>query len=102
MRPWWVEHQELQAALSRHPDDLADASGQTLAVAHLLAVVGGAAEVAGDEQPVVDLVSDDKDVKPTVKKESGGGNSSSGGGRYGGARHGGGRERNGGGGGIGY
>jgi hypothetical protein len=26
-RPWWVEHRELQAALSRHPDDLADAPG---------------------------------------------------------------------------
>jgi hypothetical protein len=47
-RPWWVEHRELQATLSRHPDDPADASGQTLAVAHSLAVVGGAAEAAGD------------------------------------------------------
>jgi hypothetical protein len=58
---------------------------------------------AGDDQPVVDLVSDDdEDVKPAVKKEGGGGGSSSGGGRYGGGRHGGERERNGGGGGIGY
>jgi hypothetical protein len=46
--PWWVEHHELQAKLSRHPDDPADASGQTLAVAHSLAGAGGAARgVAG-------------------------------------------------------
>jgi hypothetical protein len=48
-RPWWVEHQELQATLSRHPDDLADTSGQTLAVAHSLAVVSGAVEAAGND-----------------------------------------------------
>jgi hypothetical protein len=28
-RPWWVEHREVQAALSRHPDDLEDAPGKT-------------------------------------------------------------------------
>jgi hypothetical protein len=68
-RPWWVEHWELQATLSRRPDDPADVPGQTLVVAHSLALVGGAAEAAGDEQPVVDLVSDDdEDVKPAVKK----------------------------------
>jgi hypothetical protein len=27
-RPWWVEHRELQATLSRHLDDLEDAPGQ--------------------------------------------------------------------------
>jgi hypothetical protein len=38
----------------------------------------------GAAKPVVDLGSeDDKDVKPTVKKEGGGGGSSSEGGRYG-------------------
>jgi hypothetical protein len=56
-----------------------------LAVALSLAMVGGAAEAIGDDQPVVDLVSDDdEDVKPAVKKEGGGGGSSSGSGRYGG------------------
>jgi hypothetical protein len=85
-----VEHRELQAALSHHPDDPADASGQTLAVAHSLAVVGGAPKAAGAEQPMVDLASDDdEDVKPVVKKEGGGGGSSSNGGgrRGGGCRH---------------
>jgi hypothetical protein len=94
MRPWWVERRELQAALSHYPDDPADAPGRTLALAHFLAVVGGALEAAGAEQPVVDLVSDDdEDVKPAVKKEGGGGSSSSGGGRYSGGRRGGGRGR---------
>jgi hypothetical protein len=80
-RPWWVEHRELQAALSRHPNDPVDAPGQTLAVAHSLAVVGGALGAAGAAKPVVDLVSDDdKDVKSAVKKEGGGGGS--GGRRY--------------------
>jgi hypothetical protein len=68
-----------------------------------LAVVGGAPQATGAEQPVVDLVSDDdEDVKPAVKKEGGGGGSSSGGGRYGGGRRGIGRGCNGDGGGIGY
>jgi uncharacterized membrane protein YgcG len=76
-RPWWVEHRELHAVLSCHPDDPEDASGQTLAVAHLLAAA----------KLVVDLASDeDEDVKTMVKKEGGGGSSSIiiGGGRYGG------------------
>jgi uncharacterized membrane protein YgcG len=101
-RPWWVEHRELQAVLSRHPNNPANAPGQTLALANKLAVVGGAAEVVGDEQPVVDLFSDDEDVKPAVKKEGGGGSSTSGGRCYGGARHGGGHGRNGSGGRSGY
>jgi hypothetical protein len=66
----------MQAALSCHPDNPADAPGQTLAVAHSLPVVGGAPEAPGAEQPVVDLFSDD-DVKPVMKKEGGGGSSSS-------------------------
>jgi hypothetical protein len=71
-RPWWVEHRELQATLSRHPDDPKDAPGHTLAVAHSLAAAKS-----------VDLSSDnDEDVKPLVKKGRGGGDSSSG--RYGG------------------
>jgi hypothetical protein len=73
-RPWWIEHRELQAALSRHPNDPEDAPDQTLAVAHSLAAA----------TPVVDpACDDDEDVKPMVKKE--GGDSSSGGGRYSGA-----------------
>jgi hypothetical protein len=39
MQPWWVKHRELQATLSRHRDDLADASGQTLAVATSLVMM---------------------------------------------------------------
>jgi hypothetical protein len=67
-------------------------------MAHSLAVVGGALEATGAEQPVVDVVSDnDEDVKPAVKKEGGGSGSSSGGGRYNGGRRGGGRGRYGGG-----
>jgi hypothetical protein len=45
--------------LSRHPNDPANAPGQTLVVANKLAVVGGAEKPASDEQPVVDLFSDD-------------------------------------------
>jgi uncharacterized membrane protein YgcG len=102
-RPWWVEHRELPAALSRHPDDPADVPGQTLAVAHSLPVVSGAPKAVGVEQPVVDLVSaDHKDIKPAVKKEGGVGSSSGVGGRYGGGRRGGGGGRYGDGGGIGY
>jgi hypothetical protein len=96
-RSWWVEHRELQAKLSRQPDNPADVSGHTLAVAHSLAVVGGAAGGAGGEQPVFQLDSDnDEDIKPAVKTEGGGAGSSSGGGRYGNGRRGGGCERNGG------
>jgi hypothetical protein len=36
-RPWWVEYRELQAALSRHPDDPQYASSETLVVVHSLA-----------------------------------------------------------------
>jgi hypothetical protein len=72
-RPWWVEHWELQATLSRHPDDPKDDTlGQTLAVAHSLA-----ATKPGDLSS-----DDDEDVKPLVKKGRGGGSRSSG--RYGG------------------
>jgi uncharacterized membrane protein YgcG len=74
-----VEHRELQATLSRHPDVREDASGQTLVVAHSLATAA----------PVFNLASDDdEDVKLVRKKDHGGDGSSSGcyggGGRYGG------------------
>jgi hypothetical protein len=67
--PWYVEHRELQAALSRHPDDPEDAPGQNLAVVHSLAAAALVVDLASD---------DDEDVKPMVKKEGGGGDSSSG------------------------
>jgi uncharacterized membrane protein YgcG len=77
--------------LSCHPDNPADVLDQTLAVAHSLAVVGGAPGAADTVKLVVDLVSDnDEDVKPAVRKEGDGGNNSSGGGRHSGGRRGGG------------
>jgi hypothetical protein len=42
-RPWWVTDREMLAKLSRHPDDPEDAPGLSLAVAHSLARIGGAA-----------------------------------------------------------
>jgi hypothetical protein len=88
-RPWWVEHRELQAELSRHPDDPVDASGQTLAVAHSLAEAGGAAGGAPGGQPVFDVSDDsDEDVKPEVKMDDLGAGNSSGGRRYGSGRRG--------------
>jgi hypothetical protein len=96
-RPWWVEHRKLQANLSCHPDDPADAPSQTLVVMHSLAGMGAAAGGATGGQPLFDLVSDsDEDVRPKVKTEDGGAGRSSGGGRYCGGRRGGGRGRNGG------
>jgi hypothetical protein len=84
-RPWWVEHREMLAKLSRHPDDPADASGLSLAVAHSLAVAGetaGGAIGVPSGQPVFDI--SDEDVKPDVKTEDGGAGSSTGGRRGGG------------------
>jgi hypothetical protein len=88
--PWWVEHREMLAKLSRHPDDRVDAPGLALAIAHSLARLGGAAGGATDGQPVFDISDSDEDVKPDVKTEDGDAGSSTGGrrgggrGRYGG------------------
>jgi hypothetical protein len=73
--PWWVEHREMLAKLSRHPDDPADARGLSLAVAHSLAVAGetagGATGGVPSGQPVFDISCSDEDVKPDVKTEDG-------------------------------
>jgi hypothetical protein len=50
-RPWWVEHREMLEKLSCHPDDLADAPGLALAVAHSLAGAGGAAGAVAGRAP---------------------------------------------------
>jgi hypothetical protein len=85
-RPWWVEHRETLAKLSRHPDDPADAPGLSLAVAHSLDGAGGAARGVPGGQPIFDISNNDEDVKPDVKTEDGGAGSSTGG-RRGGRRY---------------
>jgi hypothetical protein len=72
------------AKLSRHPDDLEDAPGLQLTVAHSLARAGGAVGGASGGQPVFDISDSDDDVKPDVKMENGGADSSSGRRRHGG------------------
>jgi hypothetical protein len=79
-----VEHRELQAKLSRNPDDPVDAPGQTLAVTQSMARAGRAAGGAPGGQPVFDV-----STLVEVKTEYLGAGSSSGGGRYGGGRRGG-------------
>jgi hypothetical protein len=83
-QPWWVEHREMLAKLSRHPDDPADASGLSLAVAHSLDGAGGAAGGVSGGQPIFDINDNGEDVKPDVKAKDGGAGSSTGGRRDGG------------------
>jgi hypothetical protein len=71
------------AKLSCHPDDLEDAPGLSVTVAHSLAGAGGATGGAPGGLPVFGINDSDEDfkpdVKPDVKKEDGGAGSSSGG-----------------------